>query len=379
MRFAHISDLHLGKRLHEVSFLEDQAYILEEICKILRDEKPDAVLIAGDIYDKSAPSAEAVRLFDDFLSELSADGQMVFAISGNHDSAARVAYGGRIMAKSGVYLSAPEYRGEVFSVLLEDKAGSVDIYLLPFIKPIHVSLAFPNEKIESYTDALRIAVEKMPVEPKRRSVLVAHQFVTGAVRSDSEEVSVGGLDNVDAAVFAPFSYVALGHIHRPQNIGSPRIRYSGTPLKYSFSEAKDEKSITMAELDGKGAVSVRTIPLKPQHDLREIRGTYDALMKKENYAGTATDDYLHIILTNEDDVPDAMRKLKTVYPNLLRLDYDNARTRNGGAVEVLPEAETKTPMELVAEFYALQNGQPMNEAQSEYMRRLAETVWEEQA
>ena len=379
MRFAHISDLHLGKRLHEVSFLEDQAYILEEICKILRDEKPDAVLIAGDIYDKSAPSAEAVRLFDDFLSELSADGQMVFAISGNHDSAARVAYGGRIMAKSGVYLSAPEYRGEVFSVPLEDKAGSVDIYLLPFIKPIHVSLAFPNEKIESYTDALRIAVEKMPVEPKRRSVLVAHQFVTGAVRSDSEEVSVGGLDNVDAAVFAPFSYVALGHIHRPQNIGSPCIRYSGTPLKYSFSEAKDEKSITMAELDGKGAVSVRTIPLKPQHDLREIRGTYDALMKKENYAGTATDDYLHIILTNEDDVPDAMRKLKTVYPNLLRLDYDNARTKSGGAVEVLPEAETKTPMELVSEFYALQNGQPMNEAQSEYMRRLAETVWEEQA
>lgn len=379
MRLAHISDLHLGKRLHEISFLEDQAYILEEICKILRDEKPDAVLIAGDIYDKSAPSAEAVRLFDDFLSELSEDGQMVFAISGNHDSAARVAYGGRIMAKSGVYLSNPEYRGEVFSVSLEDNDGRVDIYLLPFIKPIHVSLAFPDEKIENYTDALRVAVERMPVDSKRRSVLVAHQFVTGAVRSDSEEVSVGGLDNVDAAVFAPFSYVALGHIHRPQNIGSPRIRYSGTPLKYSFSEAKDEKSITMAELDAKGTVSVRTIPLKPQHDLREIKGTYDELMKKENYEGTATDDYLHIILADEDDVPDAMRKLKTVYPNLLRLDYDNARTKSGGAVEVLPEAETKTPMELVSEFYALQNGQPMNEAQSEYMRRLAETVWEEQA
>lgn len=379
MRLAHISDLHLGKRLHEVSFLEDQAYILEEICEVLRDEKPDAVLIAGDIYDKSAPSAEAVRLFDDFLSELSADGQMVFAISGNHDSAARVAYGGRIMAKSGVYLSAPEYRGEVFSASLEDDDGRVDIYLLPFIKPIHVSLAFPEEKIESYTDALRVAVERMPIDPKRRSVLVAHQFVTGAVRSDSEEVSVGGLDNVDAAVFAPFSYVALGHIHRPQNIGSPRIRYSGTPLKYSFSEAKDEKFITMAELDGQGEVVLRTIPLTPKHDLRELRGTYDELMKKENYAGTATDDYLHIILADEDDVPDAMRKLKTVYPNLLRLDYDNARTRSGGAVEVLPEAETKTPMELVSEFYALQNGQPMNEAQSEYMRRLAETVWEEQA
>ena len=379
MRFAHISDLHLGKRLHEVSFLEDQSHVLNEICEILRDEKPDAVLIAGDIYDKSMPSAEAVRLFDDFLSELSADGQKVFVISGNHDSAARVAYGGRIMAKSGVYLSAPEYRGEVFSVPLEDNAGPVDIFLLPFIKPIHVSLAFKEEKIESYTDAMRVAVERMGVNPKRRSVLVAHQFVTGAVRSDSEEVSVGGLDNVDASVFEPFSYVALGHIHRPQNIGSPRIRYSGTPLKYSFSEAKDEKSITISELDAKGAVSVRTIPLKPDHDLREIKGTYDELMKKENYAGTATDDFLHIILTNEDDVPDAMRKLKTVYPNILRLDYDNARTKSGGAVEVVPEAETKTPMELVSEFYAMQNGQPMNEAQSEYIQRLAETVWEEQA
>ena len=379
MRFAHISDLHLGKRLHEVSFLEDQAYILEEIREILRDERPDAVLIAGDIYDKSAPSAEAVRQFDDFLSELSADGQAVFAISGNHDSAARVAYGGRIMAKSGVYLSAPEYRGEVFSVSLEDKDGSVDVFLLPFIKPIHVSLAFPEEKIESYTDALRVAVGKMPIDPKRRSVLVAHQFVTGAVRSESEEISVGGLDNVDAAVFAPFSYVALGHIHRPQNIGSPRIRYSGTPLKYSFSEAGDAKSITMAELDGKGEVSLRTVPLTPKHDLREIKGTYDELMKKENYQDTATDDYLRVTLTDEDDVPDAMRKLKTVYTNILRLDYDNARTKSGGAVEALPEAESKTPMELVAEFYALQNGKPMNEAQSEYMKRLAETVWEAQA
>ncbi|MBR1886369.1 MAG: exonuclease SbcCD subunit D [Schwartzia sp.] len=379
MKFAHISDLHLGKRLHEVSLLEDQAYILDETRKILRDEKPDAVLVAGDIYDKSAPSAEAVRLFDDFLSALSADGQTVFAISGNHDSAARVAYGGRIMAKSGVYLSAPEYRGEVFSATLEDRDGPVDIYLLPFIKPIHVSLAFPEEKIESYTDALRVAVEKMPIDPKRRSVLVAHQFVTGAVRSDSEDISVGGLDNVDAVVFAPFSYVALGHIHRPQNIGSPRIRYSGAPLKYSFSEAGDEKSITMAELDGKGEVSLRTVPLTPKHDLREIKGTYDELMKKENYQDTATDDYLRVTLADEDDVPDAMRNLKTVYTNILRLDYDNTRARSGGAIEELPEAETKTPMELVAEFYAMRNGQPMSEAQSGYMRRLAETVWEEQA
>ena len=379
MRFAHISDLHLGKRLHEVSLLEDQAYILDEICKILRDERPDAVLIAGDIYDKSAPSAEAVRLFDDFLSALSADGQMVFVISGNHDSAARVAYGGRIMERSGVHLSAPAYEGGVRPVTLTDGHGPVDIYLLPFIKQTHVSLAFPDEKIESYTDALRVAVEKMPIDPKRRSVLVAHQFVTGAVRSDSEEVSVGGLDNVDAAVFSPFSYVALGHIHRPQNIGSPRVRYSGTPLKYSFSEAGDEKSVTMAELDGKGEVSLRTIPLTPKRDLREVKGPYEELMKKENYEGTATEDYLHIVLTDEEDVPDAMRKLKTVYPNVLRLDYDNVRTRSGAVVEAVPETEEKSPLALAEEFYALQNGRPMSGAQTEYLRRMIGTVWEDEA
>ena len=379
MRFAHISDLHIGKMLHEVSLLDDQAYILEEIRKMLRDEKPDAVLIAGDIYDKSAPSAEAVRLFDDFLSGLASDGQSVFVISGNHDSAARVAYGGRIMERSGVHLSAPAYEGGVRPVTLTDEHGPVDIYLLPFIKPVHVSLAFPDETIESYTDALRVAVEKMPIDPKRRSVLVAHQFVTGAVRSDSEEVSVGGLDNVDVAVFAPFSYVALGHIHRPQNIGSPRVRYSGTPLKYSFSEAGDEKSVTMAELDGKGEVSLRTIPLTPKRDLREVKGTYEELMKKENYEGTATEDYLHIVLTDEEDVPDAMRKLKTVYPNVLRLDYDNVRTRSGAVVEAVPETEEKSPLALAEEFYAMQNGRPMSGAQTEYLRRMIGTVWEDEA
>jgi exonuclease SbcD len=380
MKFAHISDLHLGKRLYERSFLEeDQPFILRQICEALRQEKPDAVLIAGDIYDKSAPSAEAVRLFDDFLSELSADGQTVFVISGNHDSAARVAYGGRIMAKSGVHVSAPAYDGEVRPVTLTDEHGPVDIYLLPFIKPIHVSTAFPEEKIESYTDALRVAVEHMALDPKRRSVLVAHQFVTGATRSDSEEISVGGLDNVDASVFEPFFYVALGHIHRPQNIGSARVRYSGTPLKYSFSEAGDEKSITIAELDAKGAVALRTILLKPLHELREIRNTYDELMKQENYKGTATDDYLRIILTDEEDVPDAMRKLKTVYPNVLRLDYDNVRTRSGAVVEAAPETEEKSPLALAEEFYALQNGRPMSGAQTEYLRRMIGTVWEDEA
>ena len=379
MKFAHISDLHLGKRLFERSFLEeDQPFILKQICGILRDEKPDAVLIAGDIYDKSAPSAEAVRLFDDFLSKLSADGQTVFVISGNHDSAARVAYGGRIMARSGVHVSASSYDGNIHPVTLTDAHGPVDIYLLPFIKPIHVSSMFPEEKIESYTDALRIAIERMNVDTSRRNVLVAHQFVTGATRSDSEDVSVGGLDNVDASVFTAFSYVALGHIHRPQNIGSPRLRYSGTPLKYSFSEEKDEKSITIVELNAMGEVSIRTVSLKPLHDMRTIRDKYDELMKRENYTGTKTNDYLRVILTDELDVPDAMRKLKSVYPNILRLDYDNTRTRSSAPIDVAPETETKTPLELIEDFYEHQNHQPMNEEQAEYMKALIARIWREE-
>lgn len=379
MKFAHISDLHLGKRLFERSFLEeDQPFILKQICGILRDEKPDAVLIAGDIYDKSAPSAEAVRLFDDFLSKLSADGQTVFVISGNHDSAARVAYGGRIMARSGVHVSASSYDGNIHPVTLTDAHGPVDIYLLPFIKPIHVSSMFPEEKIESYTDALRIAIERMNVDTSRRNVLVAHQFVTGATRSDSEDVSVGGLDNVDASVFTAFSYVALGHIHRPQNIGSPRLRYSGTPLKYSFSEEKDEKSITIVELNAMGKVSIRTVSLKPLRDMRTIRDKYDELMKRENYTGTKTNDYLRVILTDELDVPDAMRKLKSVYPNILRLDYDNTRTRSSAPIDVAPETETKTPLELIEDFYEHQNHQPMNEEQAEYMKALIARIWREE-
>ena len=379
MKFAHISDLHLGKRLFERSFLEeDQPFILKQICGILRDEQPDAVLIAGDIYDKSAPSAEAVRLFDDFLSKLSADGQTVFVISGNHDSAARVAYGGRIMARSGVHVSASSYDGNIHPVTLTDAHGPVDIYLLPFIKPIHVSSMFPEEKIESYTDALRIAIERMNVDTSRRNVLVAHQFVTGATRSDSEDVSVGGLDNVDASVFTAFSYVALGHIHRPQNIGSPRLRYSGTPLKYSFSEEKDEKSITIVELNAMGEVSIRTVSLKPLRDMRTIRDKYDELMKRENYTGTKTNDYLRVILTDELDVPDAMRKLKSVYPNILRLDYDNTRTRSSAPIDVAPETETKTPLELIEDFYEHQNHQPMNEEQAEYMKALIARIWREE-
>jgi len=370
MKLLHLSDLHLGKRLHERSLLEDQKHILAEILAAVESEKPDAVLIAGDIYDKSTPSAEAVMLFDDFLVGLSALTEHSFIISGNHDSPERLAFGGRLMHSHGIHLS-PVYDGAVAPTTLRDEHGSVNIYMLPFIKPLHVRKCFPEAKIESYTDAVRIAVENMAVDTRERNVLITHQFVTGARRSDSEDVSVGGSDNVDAAVFAPFDYVALGHIHAPQNVGDEAVRYCGTPLKYSFSEAKDTKSITVVELGAKGEVAVRCIPLKPLRDLVELRGSYAELMLKSFYEGTTyTEDYVHITLTDEEDVPDAIGKLRIVYKNLLHLSYDNTRTRYKADMACDAAVESKTPLELFADLYETQNNAPMSDEQSEYMARL---------
>ena len=262
MKLLHLSDLHLGKRVNEFSMLEDQAYILTKILNTIDDEKPDAVLIAGDVYDKSVPSAEAVGLFDDFLVKLAKKQVPAFVISGNHDSPERLAFANRLIDASGIHLS-PVYSGDVRPVTLTDAFGPVHIYMLPFVKPAHVRRFFPDEEIISYTDALAAAIRQMDPDLSARNVLLTHQFVTGAERSESEEISVGGTDNVDASVFEGFDYVALGHIHGPQNIGSERIRYCGTPLKYSFSEASHKKSVTVAELGEKGSLTVRTVPLLP--------------------------------------------------------------------------------------------------------------------
>ena len=284
MKLLHLSDLHLGKRVNEFSMLEDQKYILSEIIQIVEKEAPDAVLIAGDVYDKSVPPAEAVELFDDFLVRLSRLGTQVFVISGNHDSPERVAFGGRLMDPSGIHMS-PVYSGQVQPVPLTDAFGTVNIYMLPFVKPIHVRRFFPEAETGTYTDALRTAVEQMSVDPAARNVLITHQFVTGAWRSESEDISVGGTDNVDASVFDAFDYVALGHIHGPQHVGRETMRYCGTPLKYSFSEAGHQKSVTAVELGEKGSVQVRAIPLTPRRDMREIRGTYLELTAKSYYDG----------------------------------------------------------------------------------------------
>ena len=376
MKLIHLSDLHLGKRVNEFSMLEDQKHILNEILCMIDAEQPQAVLIAGDVYDKSMPSAEAVQLFDWFLTELAKRNLEVFIISGNHDSAERIAFGSEIMQRSGIHLS-PVYDGTVAPVTLQDENGPVTFWVLPFLKPVHVRRFFEEETIDSYTDAMRVAIEQMQVDPQERNVLITHQFVTGAARCDSEEISVGGTDNVDAAVFAPFDYVALGHLHGPQDVGSEAIRYCGSPLKYSFSEKDQQKSITIVELQEKGNLSIRTLLLHPLHDLREIRGTYDELTLKTNYEGTATDDYLHVVLTDEDDVPLALDKLRTVYPNVMRLDYDNARTASNRQLEDLEQVEQKSEAEIFATFFKTLNNRPMSEEQSAFAAALFEAVREE--
>lgn len=378
MKFLHLADLHLGKRVNGFSMLEDQAHILRQILAILDDEQPDGVLIAGDVYDKSVPPVEAVELLDGFLTELRARGVPVLLISGNHDSPERLAFGGRVMDSCGIHIS-PVYDGALAPVTLQDAFGPVHVWLLPFVKPAHVRRWFPDADIESYTDAMAEAVAHMDIDTAARNVLVTHQFVTGGTRSGSEELSVGGTDNVDSGVFAPFDYVALGHLHGAQHIGRETIRYAGSPLKYSFSEARQHKSVTVVTLGKKGDVQVRTVALTPLRELREIRGSYDELTARSFYEHTTyRSDYLHLILTDEQDVFDAMSRLRTIYPYLMTLDYDNARTRAAGGMSVPAETERRTPLELFEALYQRQNHQPMSEVQREYIAQLMEQIMEVQ-
>lgn len=379
MKLMHLSDLHLGKRLNEFSLLEDQSFILQQLVELVRSEQPDCVLLAGDIYDKPVPPAEAVTLFDDFLNKL-AQLTTVCVTSGNHDSAERLAFGAQLMREGGVHFCGL-YTGEPQCVTLQDAYGSVHIYLLPFLKPAHVRHCLPPteaEQVTTYHEALRCAVERLHINAAERNVLVAHQFVTGAQTAGSEAVNVGGVDNIGAEVFAAFDYTALGHIHRAQNVGSERVRYSGTPLKYSFAEWQQEKSVTLVELGEKGSVSVTALPLAPLRDLRKLRGSYEELMSRDFYDELPKDsdgllrDFYHLTLTDEEDVPDAVQKLRSVYKNLLQLEYDNKRTRTDNAIEGAERVVEKSSLELMEEFYQLQNNQALSEKQRAYLQDLLE-------
>lgn len=380
MKFMHISDLHIGKQVNGYSMIEDQRYILKSILREIDKEDVDGVLIAGDVYDKSVPSAEAVTVLDDFLVSLAKKKKPVFMISGNHDSAERLSFGGRLFETQNIYLS-PVYQGEVRCITMEDEYGEVNVYLLPFIKPTQVKafLKEEEERITDYSSAIAAVIDHMNIDTTKRNVLMMHQFVTGAVRCDSEEVSVGGLDQVDGSILKDFDYVALGHIHGPQKVGRENIRYCGTPLKYSLSEVNHKKSVTIVELKEKGELTIREIPLTPKRDMYHFRGTYEELSRLTFYGGQDfKDGYVHITLTDEEDILEVKGRLQTIYPNLMSVEYDNKRTRSMQNIQATEEVEKKSPLELFENLYEQQNNQELTKEQVEILLPMIESIWGEE-
>ena len=375
MKLVHLSDLHLGKRVYEYSMLDDQRYILQEILEIIDREKPDGVLLAGDIYDKQMPSIEAVKLFDFFLEQLVQRGQKVFIIGGNHDSIDRISFASTLLQKNGVYITRA-YDGKTEPIVLEDDYGSCNLYLLPFVKPVQVAQLFPEEEIRDYTDAVEVAIRQMQMDYSVRNVLVMHQYVAGASRCESEETSIGGLDDVSARVLEGIDYVAMGHIHNPQKVGKETVRYCGTPVKYSFSEVSHQKSVTIVELREKGEVEIHTVPLIPLRDFYEIRGTYEELTARSYYEGKLFwQGYLKVTLTDEEDVPEALGKLRAIYPYIMRMEYDNKRTRAASEIGVSEQIEEKSPRQLFDELFQSQNGGEMSREQGALVDTLIEQIW----
>lgn len=373
MKFFHLSDLHLGKRLNKFSLIDDQRFVLEQVLAYMDEEKPDAVIIAGDVYDKSIPSAEAVQLFDFFLVEIAKRKITTLVVSGNHDSAERNAFGAQLMQLSGVYLS-PVFDGKPQKVTLHDENGNVNFYLLPFLKSIQVAHAFPDQNVSDITSAMQIIISNIELNRNERNVLIAHQFVAGGEICDSEEIFIGGSDNVNAQIFMPFDYVALGHLHKAQFVDNQKIRYSGTLLKYSFSEICHHKSFTIVELNDKENLKIRTIPITPKYDLREIKGNFFDLIEVED---NSPNDYLLVTLTDEDEVPDVLAKLREKYPNIMHLRYDNSRTQQTQTIEQGAEVEKKLPLELFADFFQIQNGRELSPEQYELVEKLIKLIWEE--
>ncbi len=349
MRFLHIADLHLGKQMNDLSLLADQEAVLQQVVRIAAEERVDAVLIAGDIYQRTSPQAEAMALFDSFVSRLAEAGRKVFIISGNHDSALRLSYFSSLVRDAGVYVTE-RFSGTMQHVTLHDADGEVTVWMMPFLRPAQVKRAFPDEKIASYQDAAAAVLRHAEVDFTGRNVLMCHQFILGCEVCDSEELSVGGLDHIDGAVFDGFDYVALGHIHGPQKVRRDTMRYAGSPLKYSFSEANHKKSVAIVELQAKGEVQVRTVPLHPLHDVRLIEGRLDELMQTPY-----SEDYVWITIHDELPPPDAKVTLSVNFPNMLKFSVVNSRTKYDLDVKAVEAMENKSIEELFSDFYRLQN------------------------
>lgn len=350
MKFLHTADLHLGKRLHEISLMEDQIYILDELYTLAVENGADALIIAGDVYQRSSPQSEAVAAFDAFITKLAEAGIAVFAVSGNHDSERRVAYLSALVRSRGVYISE-RFTGTLQQHTLRDEHGEIVISLLPYIKPINARRCYPEEKIDTYQEAIEAVLRHSQIDPAKRNVLICHQFITGAEAAGSEELSVGGVENVDAGIFDEFDYVALGHIHRAQRVGSESVRYAGSPLKYSLSESGHRKSAALVEMGAKGEVKITLLPLAAKHEVREVRGELDEIL-----AMPYSEDYVRVTVTDDLVPPDARVSATTVFPNLLRFEVDNAKTRATGEVQVIEDIENKSVEELFCDFFSLQNG-----------------------
>ena len=373
MRIAHISDLHLGKGLHGFSLIEDQTFILDEIVSLLKKNSVDVLLVAGDIYDKNVASVEGLRLLRKFLNDIVALNIKVLLISGNHDSAERLTFGSEFMTEKGIYFSKI-YDGKIEPVELSDEFGTVNFYLLPFIKPAIVKQIFPDKEIETYEDAVACAIKELNVDTTKRNVIVAHQNILNAERCESEENVIGGLDAVNADLFKDFDYTALGHIHKPQKIGE-NVYYSGTPIKYSISEINHEKTMPVLNFAEKGNLTIEFEQLKPLREIREITGSMDEILKMARKDPNNPEDFISIVLNDEEERLDAMATLNTVYPNIIRLIYDNTTTRNSSNLEELSQNKVFHPLEMFQEFYKARRGIDLTGEQKDYMQKLIEEIW----
>lgn len=369
MKLFHISDLHLGKRVYEFSMLEEQKELLESILNRIEEEKPDALLITGDVYDKPVPPTEAVKLLDEFLTKLAEKGLHTYIIAGNHDSAQRLEFGKDIIGKNGIHITG-SIEKELEHFVEMDDFGKVHIWLLPFFKPAHVN-GLLGESFTSYGEAAKALLDGSNIDRAKRNIILVHQFVTWkgtAERSDSEMLSLGGVEEIDASLFFDFDYAALGHLHSPQKMGKETVRYAGSPMPYSFSEILQKKGITVVELKEKGDISLDFIPLETKRKFREIKGPLNELLSAAKAEG-GSEDYIRCILTDKEALLDPMGQLRSVYPNLMTLEFQQRETEN--EQEITIDTEDIRPDELFAIFFEKQNEKELNATQE----KLLENIW----
>ena len=375
MKIFHLADLHIGKIVNNYSMIEDQEYILNEIINYINKEAPKAIIIAGDIYDKPTPSAEAVKVFDKFLTELVTRQLVVFIISGNHDSPERLGFASSLIAHSNVYISSV-FAGSPNKIQLTDEFGMINFYCLPFLKPQVVKYFYPDEAIDSYDDAIKAVIEKENIDKIERNILISHQFVIykgdTPERSESEIIPIGGIDSIDGTSFDAFDYVALGHLHSAQKIGRQTMRYAGSPLKYSLSEINHKKSIVMLDVNEKDDIKLTLLPLMPRREMRKVRGKLDEVIMMAE--GTTTEDYVLVILTDEEIIIDANEKIRVYYPNFMKVEYENIRSQAMYAQDKIVDVENKTSMELFEEFYLEQNGAAPDAEQYKIVTKLLQKL-----